>query len=267
MVFIEKLFRSFFLETSVKKWRDLRVEVLRVNCTKEDSEFLKFLLSSSSEQGYLKRGVFLPEGLHLIEGKELVYKILSKHNNFTQNIKIIPLSGLSTKELLSVLPRTNTTLRDTLLSIEGVISIEKLRDRFQSGLFSVITTKQKEQLVLENLESHIASFYKSQIGQRRMVMIGTKKLKTSVGNRKGVMSYAEILSTKYQSKLMAQPQLNQKNTSNSVIKPIDSTENRSTQMLDTESETKNEKIIPYRKHSKLEITLHKHFEKKLRIWN
>ena len=98
-------------------------------------------------------------------------------------------------------------------------------------------------------------------------MIGTKKLKTSVGNRKGVMSYAEILSTKYQSKLMAQPQLNQKNTSNSVIKPIDSTENRSTQMLDTEPGTKNKKIIPYRKHSKLEITLHKHFEKKLRIWN
>ena len=112
-----KILPTFYLESSKKKWRDLKVEVLRVNCAKEDSEFLKRLLATLSEKGLLQRGVFIPEGLHLLEGKELVYTILFKHNQYLQTVTSIPLSGLASNELTSVLPCTNKTIKETIVGV------------------------------------------------------------------------------------------------------------------------------------------------------
>ena len=222
---------TFFLETSVKKWRDLSVEVVRINCAKEDSEFLKLLLSYLSEQNGFRRGVFVPEGLHLIEGKELVYNILQAHESFLQSITSIPLSGILYKDLAVVLPSTKKTLRDTILSVDGVESLEKSRDRFQTGNFSVLVIRKKLQLVMECLEQNIADFYKSQSGQTRMVMIGHTRMKTSKDTNNSVMSYAEVLSTKFQPTHTTQEQtptrsitssMNKKNNSPGQrgIKPI-----------------------------------------------
>ncbi len=222
----------FFLETSVKKWRDLSVEVIRINCAKEDSDFLKLLLSFLSEQNGFKRGVFVPEGLHLLEGKELVYNILQSHDVFVQSITSIPLSGILYKDLSVVLPSTKKTLRDTILSLEGVESLEKSRDRFQSGNFSVLAIRTKISIVTEHLERNISDFYKGQSGQTRMVLIGQTRMKTANNNGNSVMSYAEALSTKFQPSRTNPGKQSYTGTDSHKSRTKDSTVQRNTQLID-----------------------------------
>lgn len=141
----------FYLEVSVKKWRDLKVEVIRINCAKDDAEYVKYLLSSSGEQGSLRKGVFLPEGLHLMEGKDLVYNMLQEHDSFITEVTSIPVSGLTYGDLTTVVPDKNKTIKDIIMNIPGVITLEKSRERDQMNTLLVITTRSKEQAVLENL--------------------------------------------------------------------------------------------------------------------
>ena len=189
---------KFYLEPSIKKWRDIKAEVLRVNCAKIDSECLKFLLAAASEKGFLQRGVFIPEGLHLIEGKELVYTILQKHEQFTQNIIGVPLSGITYRDFSTKQPDTEKNIRDLLHEIPGVISVETLRDRNQMGHYLILLNKTMEDEVMKKLETMMASLYKCQTGQARMIIAGTKKIRHPEKHRHGVLTYAEILSDKFQ---------------------------------------------------------------------
>ena len=194
-----KILPAFYLESSIKKWRDLKVEVLRVNCAKDDSEFLKLLLATSSEKGLLQRGVFVPEGLHLLEGKELVYTILLKHDQYLQTVIGVPLRGLASNKLTSIVPCTNKTIKDTIVGIEGVLSIERLRDRSQNGNWLILTNKQQYKYVLDQLEKNMNSFYQSQTGQARLILVGDKRIKSLNNRQNRVMTYAEILAMKFKS--------------------------------------------------------------------
>ena len=187
----------FYLEISTKKWRDVRAEVLRINCAKDDSDYMKFLLSSIGEQCLLKRGVFLPEGLHLMEGKELVYTMLSEHNQYMETVVAIPISGLRIEDLDTQLPGEQYSIRESITSIEGVHSIEKSRDRSSHGKLFIVTTKNQEQIVLKALTKNIEQFYTSQTGQSRLIMAGKKRIPNPSAKENSVRTYAEILATRY----------------------------------------------------------------------
>ena len=116
---------QFYLEMSIKKWRDLNVEVIRINCVEEDAEFIKYLLSSSGEHGSLQKGVFLLEGLHLMERKELVYNMLYEHESYTKELTGIPVSGIGYKDLETEIPGKQKSVKDIIMNIPGVVSIEK----------------------------------------------------------------------------------------------------------------------------------------------
>ena len=188
---------SFYLETSVKKWRDLKVEVLRINSAKEDSEYLKFLLSTSSEQGQMKQGVFLPEGLHLMEGKELVYTMLRRHSQYMNEITGIPLSGLKHSDLALTLPNERQTISEIITGINGVLSIERIKDRKRNGNLLVVTKKRHEAAVLDTLANRMETIYKCQIGQRRIILAGSCKIHNPDEQVNRVSTYAEILSSRY----------------------------------------------------------------------
>ena len=189
---------KFYLESSVKKWRDIKAEVLRVTCAKVDSECLKLLLAATCEKGLLQRGTFVPEGLHLIEGKELVYTILQRHEQFTQSIIGVPLSGINYRDFVNKQPDTDKSMRDLIHEITGVISVETLRDRNQIGRYVILLHKTREDEVMKQLEKMMESLYKRQTGQARMIIAGEKKLRHPESHRHGVLTYAEILSTKFQ---------------------------------------------------------------------
>ena len=189
---------QFYLELSVKKWRDLRVEVIRINCAKEDAEYIKFLLSSSGEQGSLRKGVFLPEGLHLMEGTELVYNMLQEHGQFIGEVTGIPVSGINFRDLSSVVPQKNKTIKELIMNIPGVICIEQTRARDSPGTLLVLTTKSKEQNVTEKLAQQMELLYACQTGQKRIILAGRQKVQYSGDQSNSVKTYAEILSARFQ---------------------------------------------------------------------
>ncbi len=188
---------TFYLEHSVKKWRELRAEVLRINCAKEDSEFLKYLFSLASEQNLLTRGEFLPEGLQLIENSQLVYDILQEHIEYLGRVTSIPLRGLTSSDFLTVVTEEKKTVREVLLGIEGVQSIEKARSRYFTDKWVKIIIKEKQSYILREFEERITVCYKHQKGQSKLVLAGPKKIVTPTltGNR--VHTYADILKKRY----------------------------------------------------------------------
>ena len=133
---------TFYVENSVKKWREMRVEVLRINCAKEDAEFLKFLLSSASEQQLFTRGEFVPEGLQLMANSELVHSILVEQKKYIENITSIPLSGLTREDLLKNTTDNKKQVKDLILIIDGVHSIERVSERKSPGRWSVLVEKE-----------------------------------------------------------------------------------------------------------------------------
>ena len=56
---------------------------------------LKKLLADVSEFGFLNRGIFVPAGLHLMEGKEVVTNIHQAHAELLNTIKATSLCGIN----------------------------------------------------------------------------------------------------------------------------------------------------------------------------
>ena len=178
--------------------------------------------------------MFIPERLHLIEGKELVHTILQQHEKFLQTVSGIPLSGLTYSELLSKQPETNFTIRELIQNIKGVISVEQLRDRTQTGRCLVLITITMEQQVMKQLESIKEELYKCQKGQARIIIAGSKKIHLKEAQNNSVLTYAEILSHKYQS----------------VIKQT----NKSTKSYQQEHSPKIERILEYKLNTQTEVS-------------
>ena len=64
-------------------------------CSKEDSKYLKMLCVEASLQKTLRHGVFVPSGIHLLEGKEVLADILKEQKTFLQGITSVQLNGIS----------------------------------------------------------------------------------------------------------------------------------------------------------------------------
>lgn len=191
----KQLVPYFYLEPSLKKWGNIKVETLRINCAKEKSELLKFLFSSASEQGLLSRGEFLPVGLQLMEGKEIVSNILQAHSDYVKTVKGIPLQGIALTDMIAK-NKENKSISEMLLEIDGIESIEKSRDTDYNGHWTMVVQASKELSVMNQLKTNLGDLYSNQIGQTKIIRVG----KTNVvnhGSKNSVMTYAEILSRKY----------------------------------------------------------------------
>ena len=186
----------FYLESSVKKWGGINADVLRLNCAKEDSEFLKHLMSVASERNLLQRGLFVPSGLHLMEGKEVVANILHAHNTYIQQSVGIPIIGIGNTHTNKEETLHDSAI-DTIKSIEGVESIEKGRDYRYTAQWIIVTSKSCELRVEKELANNLDKLYKSQGGQSRLILAGKGRLNARTNSTNKVATYAEILSRKY----------------------------------------------------------------------
>ncbi len=185
----------FYLEPSVKKWGNIKIETLRINCEKDKSELLKFLFSSASEQGLLSRGEFLPVGLQLMEGKEIVTNILQAHADYVKTLKGIPLQGIANTDMTAK-NKGHKSIREILLEIDGIESIEKSRDNDYNGNWTMVVQAAKELSVMNQLKTKLGVFYSNQQGQTKLIRAGKTNVMNQ-GSKNSVMTYAEILSRKY----------------------------------------------------------------------
>ncbi len=188
---------DFHLEASLKKWGTIAVDTIRINCAKDDAEYLKYLLSTASEQDLLPQGVFVPAGLHLMEGKEIVKNILIEHSNYITTTVGIPITGISSQTMKHTSNPGEQSVEDALL-VSGVIqSIERTRDTEYSGRWIAITTKENETKAINLLTTHLSDIYKNQTGQTRMITVGSGGAIKNNEEPSTVGTYAEILARKF----------------------------------------------------------------------
>ena len=188
---------EFHLEASLKKWGTIAVDAIRINCAKDDAEYLKYLLSTASEQDLLPQGVFVPAGLHLMEGKEIVKNILIEHSNYINNTVGIPITGISNQAMKHINTDRDHTVEEALLVSGDIQSIERTRDTEYSGRWIAITTKENETTATNLLTTHLSEIYKNQHGQTRMITVGTGGAIKNNDEPSTVGTYAEILARKF----------------------------------------------------------------------
>ena len=90
---------KFHLETSLRKWGVIHVEVISIHCSQEDAQYLKMLFAEASSQGLILKGLFIPTGLHLIEGKEVVKQLLEEQQNYIQRVTSVQIEGISVRDM------------------------------------------------------------------------------------------------------------------------------------------------------------------------
>lgn len=100
-------------------------KLIQIKCSTDNAAYLKLLLVSASSQGKLKKGMFIPTGLQLLEGKEVVEQILKEQQVFTESHTSFQIEGVSTDGMDTTIGDTGKTIRDILLTNENIIEIEK----------------------------------------------------------------------------------------------------------------------------------------------
>ena len=73
---------KFHIETTLKKWGTVHTEVLSLHCTVDDAQYLKYLVVEACSQQKLTKGLFVPTGIHLLEGKQALHNLLIEQQNF-----------------------------------------------------------------------------------------------------------------------------------------------------------------------------------------
>ena len=137
----ENCLPQFHLETSSKKWGGIQCEVLSIHCTKDDAKYLKYVLAEASSQKKLAKGVFVPTGIHLMEGKEVLTQLLTEHQDFVQQVTSIQIGGISYEEMKRESP-TEERIYDLFLQCEGVHAVEPTHATSSTGQWLLVVDQQ-----------------------------------------------------------------------------------------------------------------------------
>lgn len=95
----ETLVPEFHVETTHWKWGKTQADVLSIHCTNADAKYMKYLIVEGCSQGKLDQGVFVPSGIHLMEGKEVLHRLLAEQHEFIEDTTSVQVEGISYEEL------------------------------------------------------------------------------------------------------------------------------------------------------------------------
>ena len=189
---------EFHLELSQKKWGKLRTEVIRINCALDDADELKSMLSMISERNLLPTGIFVPVGIHLLSGPEVMTQLLTEHVKYINNVRGIPITGISIANMDSLQDNDLPTVREQLLAIKSVISVERTRETSYSGKWIVLTTLETEDAVLKTVTMALQAMQHSKmICSHTLVTVGRRSLRSSDRATTAVHSYADALTKQF----------------------------------------------------------------------
>ena len=162
---------SFQVEHSNKKWGNMKVEVLRINCAECDAQYLKFLFSTASSQGQIKKGIFVPTRIYLMESKEVLTSILQDQIKYLKETVGIPIIGI-TKEAIK------------------------------------IPNKAKQTKIMDFIKHNMINLYRNYNGQSRIIRVGTTEEKTdkNTATNNKVLTYAAALTNRFTKSREAQTQ-------------------------------------------------------------
>ena len=103
----------------------LQMEVLSVQCTTKDANYLKYLLAEAGSRKILPYGIFVPMGIHLMEGKEVLSQLLQEQQTFLTQVTSFQIGRITCEEMFQG-DEEGSTIKNLLLKAEGVSAVEKL---------------------------------------------------------------------------------------------------------------------------------------------
>ena len=132
-----------------------------------------------------------------MEGKEVVTNILKTHESFVMETIGIPINGVTLVEMNSQAENSSETIGKQISKIEGVVSLEQIRNNDFGGKWLLLTKKSHEQSVAKKLSEYIDVLYKTQKGQTRIITTGRQNIMSGAFRQTSVGTYAEVLMKKY----------------------------------------------------------------------
>ena len=148
--------------------------------------------------------MFVPAGLHLMEGKHVVTNILLEQNQYLDNTISIPITGITTQMMRHRSSEENSTAADIIMTNNKVQSIERTRETDFLGKWLEITTKDDYDSVLDHLKNTLPQLYQHQSGQTRIITAGFKSIRREDHEKNNVSTYAEISSRKFSQNIASQ---------------------------------------------------------------
>ena len=127
---------------------------------------------------------------------ETLTNILSDHEKFVTNVRGIPITGITEEQMNSSFRSTKKTLRAEIQSIEGVRSIESMRDTSMGRKWIVITNRENETIVKKRL----AYLFKNESPTETTfptVVVGNRFSQENTASDRDISSYAAVLQSKF----------------------------------------------------------------------
>ena len=149
---------TFHLETTLRKWGDIKVEVISIHCSQEDAQYLKCLLVEAGSQDLFPKGIFVPTGIHLIEGKEVLRELLQEQVAFLQSVTSIQIAGISIDEMYYT-EEQGENIEQFLLTCPGVKEIEQTHLTGLRGQWNIVAYKDKVHEIGQFIKTHVSRIY------------------------------------------------------------------------------------------------------------
>ncbi len=209
---------QFHLESGIRKWGDIKVEVLTLYCSKEDVQYVKYLMAEASSQSIFNNGLFVPTGIHLLEGKEVLTALLLEHESFLQKVTSLQISGITPTEIYHTGEGQESSTLALFLQCQGVWAVEPTFSTEKHGNWLLVVDKLSIQQVSEYIKSNLGKIYRNRSGQvPKVVDEGQRKeangykllLVDKIVSKVG--SYAEVLKRRFQT--------NDQSTTSNINKP------------------------------------------------
>ena len=134
--------------------------MISVHCSKEDAQYLKSVLVEASNQDILRKGLFIPTGLHLIEGKEVVTNLLREQEEFIKLVTSVQIEGISVKEMYRNEDNLKTT-EQIIIEGPGVNAVERTYQTNTKGHWLVVVDTEKLDLFREYILANTARIYRN----------------------------------------------------------------------------------------------------------
>ena len=210
---------NFHMETTTRKWGGLQTDVLSVQCATEDAKYLKYLLSAAGSTDTLPKGIFVPTGIHLMEGKEVLHQLLQEQIEFLNTVTSFQIGGINCEEMYQV-KENQWSIHQLLRNAAGVSAIERMFHTAYSGQWLIVVDKDSVNKLVDHISINLNKIYRTKQAStpklithsRDVNNTGYRLLFVDRSNR-GVSTYAEVLTKRFPNKEVGDKFMDGKTTS------------------------------------------------------
>ena len=197
---------KFHVETNLRKWGTIQAETINIYCASADAKVMKYLLVEASSQQKIRKGLFVPSGIHLLEGKDTLSKLLAEHVEFLKETTSFQVDGISYTEMKESIHGCGN-LENILLQCQGIKAVEPTYQTEFRGQWMLVIKAHNANHVREYISKHLVKIYQHKRVQQSSVVTHQKnehkqqsyKIALVENITSKVGTYAEVLTRRFNS--------------------------------------------------------------------